>query len=687
MTTFFCPSCWREVGQDEKTCPSCRTDIPNVLESRTYVEKLIAALSHREPSTPIRAASILGSLKAEAAVEPLLQLLRGESDPYTKAAAVEALGQIGDLSARTTLAELAERGPVLLRRKAAEALERLRAQDGSSANGRCRRSGVNAELTGQLTVVADIVRQFGLTSLHATVRACEVLSGDDPIDVAVLGQFKSGKSSLLNTVLGEAVFPVGAVPVTAVVTRTAAGPERVVRVTYLNGAVEEVAPARLAEFVTEAGNPGNRQQVAVVDVFTPAMRDWPGVRLVDTPGLGSVLVHNTEATRSWMPNVAVALVTVSAERPLSEEDRRLVGEARQTAPRVVVLLTKVDLLMGAEFEEVATFLDRALQESFRDTVPVLPFSSRVEPERYASQLREAVLGPVARNVAGEKRAALALKLLTLARACQGYLAVGLQAAERSDADRSRIRAAVLDESVNAALIQDELRLAEQRVCAGTRQALEKMFFAELGNLAQRVTQTLAADLRTWRGNLPRQSSQYETWMAEHLTCELTPLSRAAIPQGADLLRQAEGRFRRVVEAFRDRLSRNIHEATSVTVSPVAWEVKWPQIAVVPVAVSRVFMTNWELLWWVLPMWLVGGLFRRHVLGLVYWEVEKNLYRLAGDWVGAVEAAVVDLRTQASTWVDAELATLDRLLGKQPAEATAFREAIRRLGETAVLQLT
>jgi hypothetical protein len=58
------------------------------------------------------------------------------------------------------------------------------------------------------------------------------------------------------------------------------------------------------------------------------------------------------------------------------------------------------------------------------------------------------------------------------------------------------------------------------------------------------------------------------------------------------------------------------------------------------------MTNWELLWWLLPMRLVGGLFRRHVLKRVPWEVEKNLIRLAGDWARAVDAAVADL---AETW--------------------------------------
>src|SRR5579884_4165839 len=133
---------------------------------------------------------------------------------------------------------------------------------------------MSGELTEQLSTVADIIGTFGLASLQPTLSACEALSGEDSsLDVAVLGQFKSGKSSLLNAVLGEAVFPVGAIPVTAIITRAADGPERVVRVTRQDGSVEEVAPDRLAEFVTEAGNPENRRRVAVVDVFTPSMSD------------------------------------------------------------------------------------------------------------------------------------------------------------------------------------------------------------------------------------------------------------------------------------------------------------------------------------------------------------------------------------------------------------------------------
>jgi GTP-binding protein EngB required for normal cell division len=542
--------------------------------------------------------------------------------------------------------------------------------------------GMSVVRNGQLNVAADIVRRFELTSLNPALRACEALSEEKALlDVAVLGQFKSGKSSLLNAVLGEPVFPVGVVPLTAVITRSVAGPERKLRVTYLDESVEEVASERLPEFVTEVGNPGNRRHVAVVDVFTPAMADWPGLRLVDTPGLGSVFLHNTEATRTWMPNVAVALVTVSAERPLSDEDRRLLAEARETAPRVVVLLTKVDLLTASELAEVMTFLETALYDSFGVRLPVLPFSSRVEPGRYVSRLREMVFLPVVRDVTEERREARDMKLAALVRACRGYLAVGCKAADQADADRQRLRAAVLDESVSAPVIRDELHLAAQRICEEARPEFEKLFLDQRTAVEQRVAAALREALQTWRGNLADQAQQYEAWMAERLTAELTPLSQDAAPQAAKLLDRAERRLRRVIEAFRDRLGRNIQETIGVTISPAVWEVERPQVAVVPVAVSRAFMTDWGLLWWLFPMRVVGGLFRRHALRRVPWEVEKNLRRLAGDWTEAAKTTVHDLRRHATAWVDAELATLDRVLGQLPNTAAQFRAALSRLEDT------
>ncbi|MEX2092431.1 MAG: dynamin family protein, partial [Pirellulales bacterium] len=447
---------------------------------------------------------------------------------------------------------------------------------------------------------------------------------------------------------------------------------------FVGGSVDELAPERLAEFVTEAGNPGNRRLVAVVDVLTPAMRDLPDVRLVDTPGLGSVFTHNTEVTRAWMPNAAAAIVTVSAERPLSEEDLRLVAEARQTAPRVVVLLTKVDLLTHAERAQVVEFLEHALNDKCDTVIPVLPFSARVSPEKWLHELRESLLLPVAQNVAEERRAALVLKLNAVAQCCRDYLSVAIEAAERSDADRDRLRTAVFNEQVSVAVIRDELTLAEQGIRATTRPAFEKYFLGHHSDLRQRVSQSLAAEFPSWQGNLAKQARRYEDWMNEFLSTELMPLSAEAASVGRTIIGNAEERLRRIVEAFRDRLNRNIHEATGVSVSPLAWEAMRPELKAIPVNVGQTFMIHWELLWWLLPMQIVSNLFRRHAIRRASGEVETNLRRLVSDWSKAAEDAVADLRRRAMSWVEAELATLDQLLRQLPGEAAAYHDAVCEL---------
>jgi hypothetical protein len=136
---------------------------------------------------------------------------------------------------------------------------------------------------------------------------------------------------------------------------------------------------------------------------------------------------------------------------------------------------------------------------------------------------------------------------------------------------------VFTESVRVAIIKDELQLARERVCAGTRSAFTDLFLDRLQVVKQRVIEALAADPLTWQGNLAAQASRYEDWMAKLLATELAPLSQEAVPLAVDLLGKAEERFRRIVEAFRDRIGRNLQEATGVTVSPVAWEVKRPSL--------------------------------------------------------------------------------------------------------------
>jgi predicted GTPase len=140
--------------------------------------------------------------------------------------------------------------------------------------------------------------------------------------LAVLGQFKRGKSMLLNALLRGDVLPVGVVPVTAIPTFLESGVIPRICVTYSSQKVDafkinewDSLREHLTTFVTEERNPGNKLGIARVDVQMPSELLEHGVVLIDTPGVGSIFRHNSVAAVAVLPECDAALFVLSADPP------------------------------------------------------------------------------------------------------------------------------------------------------------------------------------------------------------------------------------------------------------------------------------------------------------------------------------------------------------------------------------
>ena len=181
--------------------------------------------------------------------------------------------------------------------------------------------------------------------------------------VACVGQFKRGKSTLLNALLGEAILPVGVTPVTAVVTILRHGQERSVRVKRKGQSWETVPATELSAFVTEERNPENQLQVEAVEIFHPSSLLASGMCLVDTPGIGSVFVSNTETTQAFVPHVDAALVILGADPPISGEELALVEAIAAWAPALLFVLNKADRLLEKDCIEAMDFTRRVLRKN------------------------------------------------------------------------------------------------------------------------------------------------------------------------------------------------------------------------------------------------------------------------------------------------------------------------------------
>ena len=178
--------------------------------------------------------------------------------------------------------------------------------------------------------------------------------------LAVLGQFKRGKSTLLNALLGDQLLPTDILPVTAIPTFINSGEQVGVKVLFESDAspVHYDSTANqslndfLTDYVTEVGNPKNHRKVKQVELTHPAELLCQGVVLVDTPGIGSTNKHNTEVAYQILPQCDAALFLVSPDPPITEVELTYLKDIQQCLPRTFFLLNKVDFL--DETEKIAS---------------------------------------------------------------------------------------------------------------------------------------------------------------------------------------------------------------------------------------------------------------------------------------------------------------------------------------------
>ena len=366
--------------------------------------------------------------------------------------------------------------------------------------------------------------------------------------VACVGQFKRGKSTLLNARVGRQVLPTGVAPVTSAITVLRYGMAPAARVSFEDGRSEEVAVSSLGGFVSEAENPENRKGVRAVEVFVPSPLLARGLCLVDTPGLGSPLGGNSAVTRAFVPHVDAALVVLGADPPLSGDELALVEEVATEVRHLVFVLNKADRLSEDERSEGSRFAVETLSRRLRRPVgPLLEVSaterlSKGEPTRDWAEL-ERILGALAHEAGADLvRAAEARGMERLARALLRELDERRDALLRPMAE-SEMRLASLRASVEGAerALGDMgvLLSAEARKLSTSFRARQEAFFPLAQEDARRQLEEGVRALASRRTKIRAEGFH----VAQRVMRGVTERFKAELEPAAD-----EG-YRRAMERF------------------------------------------------------------------------------------------------------------------------------------------
>jgi GTP-binding protein EngB required for normal cell division len=532
-----------------------------------------------------------------------------------------------------------------------------------------------ADILNRIAAVAD---ELKLANLQPQIAACRnQLHAGNGIDVAVFGRFKAGKSSFLNHLTGRDVLPIGVVPLTAVITRLRFGNDERARVLFLDGAAKEIPLGEIHLYVGENENPDNRKKVAAVEVELPELKPLAPLQFVDTPGLGSAFAHNTEAALNWLPNVGAALVAVSSDAPLSERDLALLDELRRHTPKIVLLLTKADLLTEPQRAEVLTFICEQCRRKWQAELPVFFYSNRPALEKFKTDLNEQLLIPLLKNRGETADQILRHKLASLAAQTLNYARVALAAATQAESARAALRDKLADERRQFDLFREELQVLS---CQWSAQALNQSLLKlkpRQEALQEQITTELQMQFPQWPSRLPPLLRVWRDWLQNVLTRELTEISRAEKAMFLEPLQRVEQHLMRTLQALQHRLAGHVQAALGVTLAPHDIVLEVPEPSAPPIDISYPDAA-FSLISPLIPMSLFRPAIERSLLRKSRWETEKNLSRLASNWRDRVAKGISELTRQAEQQALDELAALEHTLKQSASKAPELKQAIDEL---------
>lgn len=178
---------------------------------------------------------------------------------------------------------------------------------------------------------------------------------DELFLLVVAGEFNSGKSAVLNALVGERLLPEGVTPTT----------DRITVLQHEDNVRGE-----------EAGGERRRRsaEVHTVSARSEMLRH---LHVVDTPGTNAVLQKHEAVTRKFIPRADMVLFVTSADRPFTESERQFLTVIRDWGKKVALVVNKIDIILTEDdVQRIEAFVADNARELLGFVPALFPVSAR-----------------------------------------------------------------------------------------------------------------------------------------------------------------------------------------------------------------------------------------------------------------------------------------------------------------------
>ena len=255
-----------------------------------------------------------------------------------------------------------------------------------------------ADISTALEKTSEVMTELELSQQAQQAKNAASRLKSHVFTVGIMGEFKRGKSTVINAMLGEEVAPADVVPASATLNRIRYGLKPKATVVFKDGKQQEVPVSDIAGYVTkiseEAAAMSQKVEQAIVEY--PCQFCQNNVEIIDTPGLNDD-ERMDAISESVIPDLDAVIMVLSAGSPFSKSEAEFVRNKLMTSEvtRMIVLVNRIDTIFGKKDRErvLASIREKIIKEVLDRTAAVHGADSQLYQDT-KSKLDDLVVYPL-----------------------------------------------------------------------------------------------------------------------------------------------------------------------------------------------------------------------------------------------------------------------------------------------------
>ncbi|MCH5248959.1 MAG: dynamin family protein [Lachnospiraceae bacterium] len=226
-----------------------------------------------------------------------------------------------------------------------------------------------AEVNTALTQMGKLCGQLELEDSKKAIEASRHKLTSHKFSVGIMGEFKRGKSTVINALLGKEIMPADILPATATMNRVTYDLQPHAQVIKNDGTMIEISVDEIADYVTKL-NDENAKRAEMVDeavVYYPCQFCQNGVDIVDTPGLNDD-ERMDKISEEIIPKLDAVIMVIVPGAPFSKSEAEFVRNKLMGSDlgRLLFLVNKIDTIRPKERERAVADIKKRIQTTVLD---------------------------------------------------------------------------------------------------------------------------------------------------------------------------------------------------------------------------------------------------------------------------------------------------------------------------------